>query len=205
MAIVWDKALYDEAYESHSGKHFDRSALFPVFEKRAARLIEVLGLEATHRVVIFGCGFDWTGEALRAAGIDSVGSDTSPWIQGAHGTDVEWSSDKKPLNEGGAGNGSRQAIRREFVGNNDPTHVLSEDILTSLSDAEIAALTEWDGFTGAVVAHIVTPLEPSYAAQVQAERPLWNWKTRDDWRVFFNSIGLSHHRLFEPSDGLGEF
>jgi hypothetical protein len=202
VSVIWDKSLYDAAYESRSRgviKHYERSVIFQGLQIRAALLVNVLGLDATDRVVIFGCGFGWLDEALRALGIDAVGTDPSAYIQSAwtDGTG-ETGSDKKPLDERGHNNGSRQAIRREFAGNNDPTHVVSEDVLTSLSDAEILDLAQWDSFTDAEIVHITHTIEDDPRGQAQAEFPLWNWKTMADWRAFFDGAGLGDHRLFRP-------
>lgn len=204
MAITWDKTLYDAAYESSSRgvvKHYERSEIFQGSQRRAALLVNVLGLDATDRVVIFGCGFGWLDEALRALGIDAVGADTSSYIQGAWADGTgETGSDKKPLNENGGNGGSRQQIRKEFAGNNDPTHVISEDVLTSLSDAEILNLVQWDSFTDAAIAHITHTIEDDPHGQAMAEFPLWNWKSMSEWRVFFDGAGLSHHRLLRPGN-----
>lgn len=202
MAIIWDQALYDAAYESSQGgviKHYTRDRLYGGAQRRAALLIQRLGLNNTHRVVIFGVGFGWLDEALRELGIDAVGTDTSPYIQSAWtiGTGDTGSS-KKPLNEDGSNNGSRQAIRREFAGNNDPTHIISEDMLTSLTDAEITNLTQWESFTGAEISHITHTIEDDPRGQAQADFPSWNWKTQDEWIAFFEGLGLDHHRLFRP-------
>ena len=205
MSITWNKALYDAAYDSN-GRHFERDALYHVFERRAVLLIQALGLDNTHRVVIFGTGFGWTDEALRALDIDAVGADVSPHVQ------MDWEvgqgptgSNKKPLNHHGLNNGSRNIIRREFAGNNNPTHVISEDILTGLSDAEVIDLAGWDDFTDAMICHITHTNEDSPDGQAQTEWPLWNWKSEVEWRTLFNTNGMGHHRLFRPGDGLEEF
>lgn len=203
MAITWDKALYDAAYSNFRPDreyHYERTPSFGRSLQHAENMIATFGLDANSRVVIFGCGFDWTGEALRSLGIDAVGSDTSVYIQTEwDSADPETSSDKKPLNENGGSNGSRNKIKQEFAGNNDPTHVFSEDILTGLSDAEITDLAQWDSFTGAVIAHSVMTLDEGLQGSI--DFPLWNWKTHAEWRAFFNGIGLGHHRLFHPSWG----
>lgn len=208
MAIIWDQALYDAAYESRIQgvvKHFERSALYEGSEQRTQRLANILGLDGTHRVVVFGCGFGWMDEVLRALGIEALGTDTSPYIQSVwtEGTG-ETGSSKKPLNENGGNGGSRQRIRRSFAGTNDPTHVISEDILTSLDDDDITDLAQWDSFTNAIIVHITHTIEDDPRGQAQAEFPLWNWKTEVNWRAFFNGLGLSHHRLMRPGN-LAEF
>lgn len=205
MAVTWDKALYDAAYSSFRPDreyHYERTVAFNRSLQHAQNMIVAFGLDGTHRVVIFGCGFDWTGEALRSLGIDAIGSDTSAYIQSEwDSVDPETSSDKKPLNENGGNGGSRNKIKQEFAGNNDPTHVFSEDIMTALSDAEILDLAQWDSFTDAIIAHSITALYPGKETQQQGDWPLWNWKTEADWRLFFNGIGLGHHRIFHPAWG----
>lgn len=203
MAVTWDKAQYDKAYSAFYPDreyHYERTHMFSTSKGHAENMIRIFGLDALSHVVIFGCGFDWTGEILRSSGIDAIGSDTSPFIQTEWDTaDLETKSDKKPINENGGNGGSRNKIKQAFAGNNDPTHVFSEDILTSLSDAEITDLAQWDSFTNAVIAHSVVTLMPGKEAALQAAFPLWNLKTEADWRIFFDGIGLSHHRLFHPA------
>ncbi len=205
MAVTWDKAQYDKNYSTfRSGReyHYERTVAFPRLEQHAVNMIAAFGLDGTHRVVIFGCGFDWTGEALRARGIEAIGSDTSAYIQSEwDSANPETSSDKKPLGERGQNNGSRNKVKQAFVGGNDPTHVFSEDILTGLSDAEITELAQWDNFTSAIIAHSVMPLFAGKEVQILDDNPTWNWKTESDWRTFFDGIGLSHHRLFHPAWG----
>ncbi len=204
MSIVWEKAQYDASYESSNRgviKHYERSALYDGFTQRAQLFVNLLGLDGTHRVVIAGCGFGWLDEALRALGIDAVGTDPSPYIASAWtlGTG-ETGSSKRPLEELGYDNGSRQAIRREFGGNNDPTHVISEDILTSLSDTDILDLAQWDSFTDAEIIHLTHTIEDDPRGQARADFPLWNWKTMVKWRAFFDDNGLGHHRLLRPGN-----
>ncbi len=201
MAVVWDLAQYNLAYSNFRPDreyHYERTVAFPRLEACAKNMIATFGLDGTSSVIIFGCGFDWTGEALRARGIEAVGSDTSAYIQAEwDSANPETSSDRKPISEEGGNNGSRNKIKLNFAGNNDPTHVFSEDILTGLSDAEITELAQWDSFTNAVIAHSVTTMDDGDAGPTAF--PLWNWKTEADWRIFFDGLGLSHHRLFHPS------
>lgn len=205
MAVVWDLDEYNRAYDVEIDGvtyHYERTHLFNTSKGHAENMINVFGLDASSHVVIFGCGFDWTGEVLRSQGIDAIGSDTSGYIQTEwDSANPETSSDKKPLNQGGHNNGSRNKIKQAFTGSNDPTHVFSEDVLTALSDAEIIDLAQWDSFTSAIIAHSVTSLMPGKEAALQAAFPLWNLKTEADWRIFFDGIGLSHHRLFHPAWG----
>ncbi len=198
MAVVWDEQMYRDAYNGsfHGGVEFfyERTARWRAELSLAKNIIRELSLDGTHRIVIFGCGFGWLDEAMRTQGIDAIGTDTSPHIQNAWTSGTgETGSSKKPLNQNGGNNGSRNKIRQEFAGNNDPTHVISENVLTSLSDAEITDLAQWDSFTGAAIIHLTSVFEK----QIQKDQfPAWNWKTGAEWRTFFNGLGLSHHRIF---------
>ena len=207
MSILWEKAQYDASYEStHQGviKHYERSALYDGFTRRAQRLVNMLDLDRTHRIVVAGCGFGWLDEALRAIGINAIGTDPSPYIASVwtFGTG-ETGSSKKPLDELGYSKDSRQVIRGAFAGN-DPTHVISEDILTSFSDANILDLAQWDSFFGAKIFHLTHTIEDDKRGSAQVEFPLWNWKTMAGWRTLFDRAGLSHHRLMRPGN-LAEF
>lgn len=201
MAVVWDEQMYRDAYNGsfHGGVEFfyERTSRWRASVILAKRIVQKLALDGTHRVVIFGCGFGWLDEALRLQGIDAIGTDTSPWIQSAwtNGTG-ETGSSKKPLNQNGRNNGSRNKIRQEFAGNNDPTHVISENVLTGFSDVEIADMAQWDNFTNAAIIHITSVLEDP-AAPINF--PTWNWKIGSEWRTLFDGLGLSHHRIFDAN------
>lgn len=180
MAVTWDKSLYDLAYDfdaepdGHPNTrgpirlHYHRYVLFPEMLRRAQFFISQFGLTAASSVLVVGCGFGWTVEALNALGIPAVGTDVSAYIQGnkslsedsdissaitavglnpttgeglAHFNRLRGSGVRTAasiLNEDSTTVKSRNAVKQAL--NGSITLIITEDILTSLTDAECAAL-----------------------------------------------------------------
>src|SRR3990172_8682695 len=65
--------------------HYNRFVLLPYMRQRAQRLYQVLGWTSQTRLVIVGCGFNWTAEVLETElGMNRViGLDVSVYIQAA--------------------------------------------------------------------------------------------------------------------------
>jgi SAM-dependent methyltransferase len=203
MPIEWDAALFRAAYDNgDSSLGYDRRWLFDNAVDHADGLTRLLGLTAADKVVVVGCGFGWTVEVLASRGIEAVGTDISPYIQSAINTVEGTESAAVVLNEDSRNNGSRNRVRQAFAGANDPTHVISQHVLTSSTDAEIVdLLPRLEGFTAATISHVVTPLaegDPEVRAQQLGDWPAWNWKEAADWRAFFDANGLAAHRLIAP-------
>lgn len=180
MAVTWDKTLYDLAYsynaepDGHPNTrpaitlHYHRYVLFPEMLRRAQFFIQQFGLTGASRVLVVGCGFGWTVEALNALGIPTVGTDVSAYIQGnksltedsdidaairAVGLDPTTSeglghfnrlrgggvrTTATILNEDSGNNASRNRVKNAFSG--EITLIITEDIVTSLTDSECAVL-----------------------------------------------------------------
>lgn len=190
MAVDWDEALFISAYESRDGLNYDRRWLFDTLSaKNASAFVNILGLGLASRVVLVGAGFNWTCEHLEPLVEKCVGTDTSPWIFLARNDgNPGHVSNGTLLNEDHRNNGSRNAVKREFVGNADPTHVITEDVLSSLSDQEIADIADLRQYTNAVIAHLVTPLDPNHPEQL-VNLPSLNWKTMLEWRALLDANG----------------
>jgi hypothetical protein len=197
MAVAWDKALFDAAYEvsaepdgwPHTREgirlHYNRWAFYPEAQRRAAFFVQQFGLGPTSSVLLLGCGFGWTAEALSDLGIDVVGTDVSPYIHSVKDTpeDSELSAEitrvgldpasgeglahlqrlraggvrtrGKVLNENSANNASRNRVRQALKSGN-VTLVITEDVITSLTDSEITTLRGHAAGYGVPLAHFVT-------------------------------------------------
>lgn len=223
MATTWDKALFDLAYDGSAEPmghpntrpeirlHYHRYLFYPEALRRAQFFVQHFGLSASTNVLIVGCGFGWTVEALVGMGIPAVGTDVSAYIQGnkdlSEDSDISAEIAKAGLssssgeglghfnrlrgdgvrtratvaNEDSSNNASRGRVRRMFA--NNTIHLcITEDIITSMTDAEIAtARSHLSGYT-VPLAHFVT--------EFANPNPPFN----------FNSKSLADWKLLLPED-----
>lgn len=180
MATNWTKELYDLAYSSDAEPdghpntrpgirlHYNRYVLYPEMVRRAQAFIDLLGLTLSDRILLVGCGFGWTAEALAGMGYTVIGTDVSSYIQGnknlSEDTDISNAISAvglsptngeglvhfnrlrgdgvrtrgNVLNEDSASNPSRNRVKNAL--GSDPTIAITEDLVTSLTDAECATL-----------------------------------------------------------------
>ena len=218
MATVWDKALFDAAYslnaepDGHPNTreaitlHYNRYVLFPEMLRRAQFLAQLLGLNANSRVLVVGCGFGWTAEALSNLGIPTIGTDVSSYIQankslsedadiaaaitavGLSTTAGEGLSHfnrlkgdgvrtrATVLNEDGMTATSRNRIKNAL---GTITQCITEDLLTSLTDAECAALETQIAKFNVPMCHFVT--------EFANPNPPFNFNSKsiDQWKALF--------------------
>lgn len=92
MALIWDKALFDEMYSGYGWKWGVRgSPRKPMFaynwfaqkdrlEAQANRLLAQPGFAQVSHLAIIGGGFGWLSEYLTAQGITVVNIETSPYV-----------------------------------------------------------------------------------------------------------------------------
>ncbi len=79
MPLVWDEALYQRAYS----QELNRKSEIRHRNVWIDKLLEVLpGFSISKSVLIVGCGFGYTIEALLDRGVSVVGVDSSSYIQG---------------------------------------------------------------------------------------------------------------------------
>lgn len=220
MAVLWTKELYDLAYsfpaepDGHPNTrpgvrlHYNRAVLYPEMVRRAQQLVQLLGLTTADRILIAGCGFGWTVEALVDMGFSAVGTDVSAFIQDnkavAEDGDIAAAISAVGLDptsgEGATifsqlkGNGIRtrgvvlnedsQSVRsrntvKQVLG--EPTVIITEDLVTSLSDNECAALqsalTKY--VTGVRIVHFLTEFA-NPAAPFN-----FNSKSISEWKAVF--------------------
>lgn len=179
MAVTWTKELFDLAYsfnaepDGHPNTrqgiqlHYNRYALYPEMLRRAQALVTILGLTISDRILVVGCGFGWTVEALSDLGYTAVGADVSSYIQDnktlSEDTDISAAitavglnptsgdglvhfnrlkgggirTKASILNEDSASASSRNRVKTAL---GTPTIAITEDLVTSLTDAECAVL-----------------------------------------------------------------
>lgn len=220
MAVTWDKALFDAAYDfsaepdGHPNTrpeirlHYHRYVLFSEALRRAQFFKEHFGLDANSSVVLVGCGFGWTAEALNGLGVPTIGTDTSAYIQGnknlSEDADIASAiaatglssvngeglghfqrlrgdgvrTRATILNEQHNNNASRNRVRQAFA-SGTVTLAISEDVVTSLTDAECAQLRSFLANYAVPICHFVTEL-------ANPNPPFnFNSKSLADWKLTF--------------------
>lgn len=191
--------------------HYNRYSMLPELQRRADFFISHLGLTTSDRILIVGAGFGWTVEILQERGYNAVGTDISDYIFSSKDTpeDDEIAAaisavgldptqgegllhfqrlgggagprckTTKLLREDSASNPSRNRVKTALGG--FPTVAITEDVVTSLTDAECAslhtAIQRYDNTTRVV--HFLTELanpNPPF---------LFNSKTLQQWKAVF--------------------
>ena len=216
MATTWDKSLFDLAYEFNAEPmghpntrpgirlHYNRYVMFPEMLKRARFFIEHFNLTVADRVLIVGCGFGWTVEALQSLGIETIGTDVSDYIfdtkdqsedadiadaiaaVGLNPTEGEGlvhfnrlrsaqRTSGTVLKEDSASNRSRNVVKRAL--SSDPTLIITEDLVTSLSDAECAQVQGFiENYAPPRICHFVTEFANPDAPFFFNSKSLAEWK-----------------------------
>ena len=219
MAVTWDKALFDQAYDNSAEPdghpntrpeirlHYNRYVLYAEALRRAQFFVSHFGLTAASKVLLVGAGFGWTAEALTNLGIEARGTDVSAYIQANKGLseDAEIAAAVQAaglssssgeglghfnrlrgdgvrtrgtvLNEASNNNASRNRVRNAFSAN--LTLVISEDIVTSMSDAECTQLRGFLSNYSVPICHFVT--------EFANPNPPFNFNSKSlaDWKLMF--------------------
>jgi len=219
MATEWTKELFDLAYEFNAEPmghpntrpgirlHYNRYVMFPEMLKRARFFVEHFNLTAADRVLIVGCGFGWTVEALQSLGIETIGTDVSDYIfdtkdqsedaeiadaitaVGLNPTQGEGlvhfnrlrsakRTDATTLKEDSASNRSRNTVKRAL--SSDPTLIITEDLVTCLTDEENAQLQSFiESYAAPRICHFVT--------EFANPTPPFNFNSKSlaEWKVLF--------------------
>lgn len=220
MAVTWDKALFDLAYDS-SGEpdghpntraeirlHYHRYVMYAESLRRATFFRDQFGLTSASSVLIVGCGYGWTAEALVGMGIPCVGTDVSAYIQSTKGQseDSELADAISAvglstvsgeglghfnrlrgdgvrtratiLNETHQNNASRNRVKNAFT-SGTVTLAISEDVVTSLTDAECTQLRGFVSNYAVPICHFVTE-------NANPNPPFsFNSKTLAGWKAMF--------------------
>lgn len=175
MAVIYTQADYEgnfirDPYRLPGQPHYHDD---PEYERRSSA---IRGRFSIGKILVAGCGYGYTVRHLINLGIDAWGIDASAYA-------VQQASTIVP----GRVTQANILIRSEltacltFAGlktNQKFTAIVTEDVLTCLTDAEIVmALTELRRI-GTVVFHIVN------AVELEANRLLqFNWKTPAQWKT----------------------
>ena len=222
MAVTWDKTLFDLAYDvsaepdGHPNTrpeirlHYHRYVMYPEALRRAQFFVQQFNLTSATNVLVVGCGFGWTVEALVGMGIPAVGTDVSPYIHGnkdlAEDSDISAEIAKAGLsassgeglghfnrlrgdgvrtratvaNEDHSTNASRGRVKRMFA-NNTINLAISEDVVTSLTDTECAQVRSFLANYSVPICHFVT--------EFANPNPPFNFnsKSLSDWKAMFPS------------------
>lgn len=222
MAVAWTKELFDLAYDlsaepdGHPNTrpeirlHYHRYVMYPEAVRRAQFFKDHFGLTGASSVLIVGCGFGWTAEALNGMGVPTIGTDVSPYIQNnkalSEDTDIIAEIAKAGLsstageglghfnrlrgdgvrtrasilNENHQNNASRNRVKQAFA-SGTVTLAISEDVVTSLTDAECAQLRGFIANYSVPICHFVTEFanpNPPFG---------FNSKSLADWKAMFPS------------------
>lgn len=222
MAVAWTKELFEAAYDlsaepdGHPNTrpeirlHYHRYVMYPEAVRRAQFFKDHFGLTAQSSVLVVGCGFGWTAEALNGMGVPTIGTDTSAYIQTnkalAEDADIIAEIAKTGLsstageglghfnrlrgdgvrtranvmNEDHGSAASRNRVKRAFA-SGAVTLAISEDVVTSLTDAECAQLRTALANYSVPICHFVTELanpNPPFG---------FNSKTLAQWKAMFPS------------------
>lgn len=161
---------YVDPYKAEGEAHYRD---YPVFSQRATN---IKGRFNTGKILIAGCGYGYLVKHLLSLGADAWGVDASPWAI-SQGTTV---APNRILQADVTQRAQLDAARTAagLKSTQKFTAVITEELLPSLTDAEVAvALTELRR-VGTVLFHIVT------AVELQADRmPEFNWKTLAEWKT----------------------
>jgi hypothetical protein len=222
MAVTWDKALFDAAYQLNAEPdghpntraaimlHYNRYVLAPEQLRRAQFFIQQFNLTAADSVLDVGCGFGWTVEALNNLGIPTIGTDVSAYIQGNKSLNEDSDIDAAiravgldptngeglghfnrlrgggvrttatVLNEDSSTNASRNRVKNAALSGNF-TLIITEDLVTSLTDSECAVLQSNIVKYGATIriCHFLTEFANPNAPF------FFNSKSLADWKLLF--------------------
>lgn len=209
---TWDtKADFDGAYSirldrhreddpSLAGQpagHYDRRTLFSTtvpalnsIGREWENIVAHFNWPLTTSILVVGCGFGWSVEHLQAVGyVNSWGTDPSLYIQADKDTidpadGVKRSLDPTRIHDADVSkpNNSGQLILATVGAGNRFDVIISERVLTSLTDAEAVSfrndLDEMRADPSGVIIHIELPGVPG-----PGNDPLMNWKTLADWKT----------------------
>lgn len=200
MAETWDETTFNKYY----GKPLDNngwlagysreSRSMGTFTGRRDRLIAFFGIQPAHRILVGGAALGFLVESFHAAGYANCwGIDDSPYATAGH-PDV--ANGVVLISERVQPGGRIKAILRQETGDDVFDFVITEDVLTCLTDAEIVSeqiLFACDGVMppgGGNVIHLVT--HKRHDSQ-PARYPEINWKTVQEWKDWLIAQGYGHH------------
>lgn len=183
--------------------NYHRHVMYPMSERRAKVLVDRLGIQPGETVLVVGCGFGWTVEAMNDYCV-AIGTETSPYILENMHVSEEVDIAAAIRNVGlDPYEGEGAALKAELLGDGIRTravilnedslteqsrnsveasvgeidYVITEDVLPGFSDQDAVTFAGSLALYQAPVYHIITPL------LVKAEQdPVFNWKTINQWK-----------------------
>lgn len=218
MAIVWNKELYDLAYSKVVEPngfnpqargpirlHYHRCVWYPEAVRRATFFKNHFNLSSSTAVLIIGCGFGWTVEALNELGVPAIGTETSAYVQGQKGANEDAElveaiervgllsaagegkillsnfrgdgvrTRANILNEDSSSNASRNRVR-SALSSGTLSLCITEDVVTSLTDSECATLRSQANSYSVPIAHFLTENANTSAPFFFNSKSLTGWK-----------------------------
>ena len=189
--------------------HYNRFVLYPEMLRRAQFFVQQFGLTSASKVLVVGCGFGWTVEAFGALSIPAVGTDVSSYINNnknvAEDSDIDAAvrqvgldptqgeglshfnrlrgggvrTAATVLNEDSRTSASRNRVLNQLDGS--ITLIITEDLVTSLTDAECATLQ-----TNIVKYGASIPICHFLTEFANPNPPFnFNSKSLTDWKLLF--------------------
>jgi hypothetical protein len=209
----WDETTFGRFYTTraddgsvvtYSRKFFEgrNGANFSTFRSRRDALVARYGLTPASRVLVGGAALGFLVEQFHLAGYPNVwGLDDSPLISGPGQGDI--ADGVILIDDRVQPGGAIRAKLRNITGDDEFDLVVTEDMLTCLTDAEILSeqvLFGCDATTapGGAVCHIVT-VKTSDAQPIK--HPDLNWKTLAEWRAWLDAEGYTAHEVADAACG----
>lgn len=163
--------------------------------KEGQRIIDLLGLNDTHRICFIGCGFGFLVERILA--IISpvvVAIDTSQYIQDNKGPNAAITIENFDVSGGQGRGAAKRALG--ITGNSKADFCISVDVISSLTDTEISQLDGWMFDIATTVVHLVTVLDPVKATIPNCQDPRLAWRTATEWKALMpNSLIIPRNQV----------
>jgi len=196
------------------------------FDGRWKRLAAHLAATSSDAIAVAGSGFAWGAECAATLGLHCCSCDSSDYIDQNKGlteeADIRARMTTAGLDPDSAEGqrylaavcdfqprtrvqiekndlktkGSRTQFRNAF-GVSSWTHIVSEDVLTCLSDPIVVAFCQSleSMMPSSTIVHLVTPLGVGARGTLEDHDDGYNWKTLEQWRELLDANGLGAHKL----------
>ena len=192
---------------------FHRYFRMQVAMRYATQVVPLLGLTATDTLLVVGAAYGWEVEAFKSVlpFLLVVGTETSSYIHSVAGEtetvelrfiiqqagldpdsgegaailaeidDGGLRMRETVLNESMSNNGSRNRVKDSW-GGGKADWAISMQVLSWLDDQECIDMADRMHLVANNVAHLTKPFLPGQGPEPE---PIWNWKTGEDWKLFF--------------------
>lgn len=158
------------------------SSIYAALQRRAIALDRTQRWRKNARLLIVGCGYGWTMEALEDLGYTNVwGSDPSTYIQSRKATETRSATQSRVRAEGISIAADRTALKT--VAGGSFSGVVTEQVLESLPDSEAIS------FAGNVADMLSPGGTILHLIEQSGDDPDYNFKQLSQWEVL---LGLGH-------------